>query len=129
MLDEQVMHKQMLVKQGTMTQMEKNLNKEELKGFKKNQIRPNAMIPGIFSESPLRKNVPAGSGSGIQSLNSSPRKGGMSASMDNIDYKTVRTVPNYGRYKRAISNIQLNNPKQEMNVSFDYQDGSGMANS
>ena len=36
--------------------MEKNLNKDELKGFKKNQIRPTAMIPGIFNESPLRGN-------------------------------------------------------------------------
>lgn len=37
-----------------MTQMEKSLNRGELKGFKASEARPNAMIPGIFSESPLR---------------------------------------------------------------------------
>ena len=86
--------------------MEKNLNKEELKGFKKNQIRPTAMIPGIFNESPLRGNVVVSNkfGAGIQSLNNSPRReGGVSASMDHIDYKTAKT----GQHKRATTNISL----------------------
>ena len=37
-----------------MTQMEKSLNRGELIGFKASDARPNAMIPGIISESPLR---------------------------------------------------------------------------
>ena len=34
--------------------MEKSLNRGELKGFKNQDESPNAMIPGIISESPLR---------------------------------------------------------------------------
>ena len=54
MLDEQIRHKQMLVKQGTMTQMEKSLNRADLQGFKASETSLNAMVPGLFSESPLR---------------------------------------------------------------------------
>ena len=34
MLDDQIKHKKMLEKQGTMTQTEKGLNKEQLRNFK-----------------------------------------------------------------------------------------------
>ena len=37
MLDEQIKHKQMLGKQGTMTQMEKTMNRNDLSGFKASQ--------------------------------------------------------------------------------------------
>ena len=47
----------MLEKQGNMTQTEKSLNRGQLKDFKVAEIRPNAMIPGIFNESPLRNSV------------------------------------------------------------------------
>ena len=42
-----------------MTQMEKSLNRGELNNYKTNQggIQVNAMIPGIFNESPLRQHV------------------------------------------------------------------------
>ena len=58
-LDEQLKHKELLVRQGNMTQMEKSLNKGELKDFKTNGggVQVNAMIPGIFNESPLRHKV------------------------------------------------------------------------
>ena len=54
MLDEQIKHKQMLEKQGTMTQMEKSLNRADLQGFKASETSMNAMIPGLFNESPMR---------------------------------------------------------------------------
>ena len=47
----------MLEKQGTMTQTEKGLNREQLKDFKNVQTAPQAMIPGLFNESPLRNAV------------------------------------------------------------------------
>ena len=56
-LDEQIRHRQMLEKQGTMTQMEKSINRGELKGYKDTQIIQGAMIPGIFGQSPLRNTV------------------------------------------------------------------------
>ena len=37
-----------------MTQMEKSLNREDLQGFKNHETSLNAMVPGLFSESPLR---------------------------------------------------------------------------
>ena len=37
-----------------MTQMEKSLNRGDLKGFKASKTSLNAMVPGLFSESPLR---------------------------------------------------------------------------
>ena len=111
--------------------MEKNLNKEELRGFKKNQIRPTAMIPGIFNQSPLRGNhvVSNKFGAGIQSLNNTPRRdSGVSASMDHIDYKTVRTMPHHGQHKRATSYISLQPTKQEMTILSDYHSGNGRVN-
>lgn len=57
MLDEQIKHKEMLSKQGTMTQTEKGLNRDQLKDFKIVEARPQAMIPGLFNESPLRNAV------------------------------------------------------------------------
>ena len=47
----------MLTKQGTMTQTEKGLNREQLRDFKTIQAAPQAMIPGLFNESPLRNAV------------------------------------------------------------------------
>ena len=44
----------MLVKQGTMTQMEKGLNRGVLQEFKAGEASLGAMVPGLFSESPLR---------------------------------------------------------------------------
>ena len=37
-----------------MTQMEKSLNRADLQGFKASETSLNAMVPGLFSESPLR---------------------------------------------------------------------------
>mmetsp|Transcript_7295 Transcript_7295/g.8747 ORF Transcript_7295/g.8747 Transcript_7295/m.8747 type:complete len:169 (-) Transcript_7295:1297-1803(-) len=54
MLDEQLQQKQMLHLQGNMTQMEKGMNKKEMKDFKGSSNNPNAMVPGMFNESPLR---------------------------------------------------------------------------
>ncbi len=50
MLDEQVQQKQMLKQQGTMTQMEKSINKTDLKGFKNSDENLGAsMVPGMFN--------------------------------------------------------------------------------
>ena len=38
-----------------MTQMEKSMNRGELHGYKAAAPQPNAMVPGIFNESPLRE--------------------------------------------------------------------------
>ena len=57
MLDDQIEHKALLQKQGTMTRMEKGMNKEHLKGYKANQTLPTVMIPGLQNESPLRSKV------------------------------------------------------------------------
>ena len=54
MLDEQMQQKQMLSLQGNMTQMEKGMNKKEMKDFKEKSNNPNAMVPGMFSSSPMR---------------------------------------------------------------------------
>ncbi len=55
MLDEQIRHKEMLKHQGNMTQMEKSLNRSELKAFKDSEVNnPAPMVPGLNSESPLR---------------------------------------------------------------------------
>ena len=40
-----------------MTQTEKGLNKDQLRNFKQDQAHPQAMIPGLFNESPLRNAV------------------------------------------------------------------------
>ena len=81
--------------------MEKNLNKEQLKDFKKKEARPNAMIPGIFSESPLRQLVQAAPGSKqpIQSLQTTPRRDG--DKIENLDYKTANSVQCFsgGKFK------------------------------
>ena len=44
----------MLQLQGNMTQMEKGMNKNEMKDYKMKSNNPNAMVPGMFSSSPLR---------------------------------------------------------------------------
>ena len=44
----------MLELQGNMTQMEKNVNRVDLEGYKDQDARPAAMVPGLFNESPLR---------------------------------------------------------------------------
>ena len=56
-LDEQIKHKELLSKQGTMTQLEKSINKGDVQNYKQSEQRPNAMVPGMFSESPLRNIV------------------------------------------------------------------------
>lgn len=47
--------KEILARQGNMTQIEKSLNKGELKDFKESEGKFVAMVPGITSESPLRE--------------------------------------------------------------------------
>jgi len=37
-----------------MTQLEKSINKADLEGFKTGENRINAMVPGIFNESPYK---------------------------------------------------------------------------
>jgi len=47
----------MLGQQGTMTQMEKSLNKGELKSFKTSDENIEAsMVPGLFNQAPVHKN-------------------------------------------------------------------------
>lgn len=45
----------MLSLQGNMTQMEKIMNKQEMKDFKGRANNANSMVPGMFNESPLIK--------------------------------------------------------------------------
>lgn len=89
--------------------MEKSLNKDELKGYKTNQVRPTAMIPGIFNESPLRKNaVPQSKKSNAQSLNTSPRPpASSSTSFYQFEAKEAFTAP-HNQHKRAVSNLKPN---------------------
>lgn len=54
LLDEQLQQKEMLARLGNMTQIEKSMNKGELRDFKERQGNLNAMVPGMFNESPLR---------------------------------------------------------------------------
>ena len=44
----------MLSLQGNMTQMEKGMNKQEMKDFKGSANNANAMVPGMFNNSPVR---------------------------------------------------------------------------
>ena len=65
-----------------MTQMEKSLNKGDLQGYKANDNQLNAMVPGIFSESPLRNAVSATRNDSASSLK--PSKIGASRKMNLI---------------------------------------------
>lgn len=53
-LDAQVMEMQRLKHQGTMTQVEKAMNKHELKGYKNSDANIYSMLPGLQSESPVK---------------------------------------------------------------------------
>lgn len=53
-LDSQVKQKEIMLRQGTMTQMEKSINKGELVGYKASEVKISSMVPGIFNESPMR---------------------------------------------------------------------------
>ena len=44
----------MLSLQGNMTQMEKGMNKQEMRDYKGGSNNANSMVPGMFSNSPLK---------------------------------------------------------------------------
>ena len=97
------------MRQGNMTQMEKSLNKGELKDFKTNGggVQVNAMIPGIFNESPLRhKVVPR------KTYRELMRERSAQASPMGIaeDYNTDVMLPGqwHPSQKRAVSQLTFN---------------------
>ena len=111
MLDEQVEHKKILVKQGNMTQIEKGLNRAELQDYKSNERRINAMVPGICSESPLRsaalpkKRVMAAKESKFRTTKGSPRENNSSQLVRAGFHYNENAPPGHWRpqHKRPIS--------------------------
>ena len=57
MLDEQIRQSQLIKTQGTMSAVEKHINKGELKDFKNYHRKINSMLVGSFDESPMRANI------------------------------------------------------------------------
>ena len=49
----------MLSLQGNMTQMEKGMNRQEMRDFKGGANNTNSMVPGMFSSSPLKGGIKA----------------------------------------------------------------------
>jgi len=57
MLDEQIKMSQYIKQSGTMSGVEKQMNKSTLKDFKNYHKKTNSMLLGAFDQSPLRGNV------------------------------------------------------------------------